>query len=260
MKVSIKDVGAHNRSGSCNDSDPQDVISVFLKGKFVEKCKIVKEKDLLMITGAQLERSSREGHQFNIMADESNDALKIWITQDPENKNKAIGNIHDEAVQKPLPAETTGNLIIYCYFFLYTGSPLITVLRLKVLPCLNCDYYCYAGDEPPSKRSRLVLQPKPALYTKLADLKVNTVVNVFGVVKFFKSPFKTRGSDFVCTLSLVDPSLDSLEESFKLVLFSKSKERLPSVRSMGDIVCFHHIAVGEYQGGLQGKFLPESSW
>ncbi|CAH3023261.1 unnamed protein product, partial [Porites evermanni] len=98
------------------------------------------------------------------------------------------------------------------------------------------------------------------IYTKLAELKVNTVVNVYGVVKFFKSPFKTKGSDFVCTLSLVDPSLPSLDISFKCVLFSKSKEGLPSVKTVGDVVRFQHLGVGHYQGELQGKFTADSSW
>ena len=98
------------------------------------------------------------------------------------------------------------------------------------------------------------------LYTKLADLKANTTVNIYGMVKFFKSPFKTKLSDFVCTLSLTDPSFDSMEKGFKLVLFSKSKEMLPLVKSVGDIIRFHHIAVGEFKGELQGKLLPQSSW
>ncbi|CAH3164924.1 unnamed protein product, partial [Porites evermanni] len=98
------------------------------------------------------------------------------------------------------------------------------------------------------------------IYTKLAELKVNTVVNVYGVVKFFKSPFKTKGSDFVCTLSLVDPSLPSLDSSFKCVLFSKSKEGLPSVKAVGDVVRFQHLGAGHYQGELQGKFTADSSW
>lgn len=219
MKVSIKDV----------DSGSQDVISVFLKGKFVEKCKIVKDRDMLMITGAKVETSPREDHQFDIISDESCKYLKIWVVQDPKNKSKATAN----TVQKPLSSasETTA-----------------------CITARNRDI------EPPSKRSRLVLQPQVVKYTKLADIQVNTTVNVFGVVKFFKSPFKTKGSDFVCTLSLVDASLASLDQSFKLVLFSKSKERLPLVRSVGDIVRFQNVAIGKFQGEMQGKFLPESSW
>ena len=101
---------------------------------------------------------------------------------------------------------------------------------------------------------------KGTVYTKLADLKADTIANVYGVVKFFKSPFKSKRSDFVCTLSLTDPSFDSMENGFKLVLFSKSREMLPQVKSIGDIIRFHHIAVGEFKGELQGKLLPQSSW
>ena len=235
MKVAIKDLGVHNQSGSSNDSNSQDVVSIFLKGNFVEKCKVVKEGDILVITGAQVEKSSRDGHQFNLIADERNEALKIWIMQDPEKSNnlRAIANVDESVVQKPLlvESETMAHNI---------GQ--------------------VGNTEPASKRSKIILEPKATVYTKLADLKANTTVNVYGVVKFFKSPFKTRGSDFVCTLSLSDPSLDSLEKGFKLVLFSKSKEMLPLVKSVGDIIRFHKIAVGEFKGELQGKLLSQSSW
>lgn len=207
MKLSIKDV---------NSGSP-DVISIFLRGKFVEKCKTVKEKDVLMIKGAKVTSSPREGHKFEIIGDEKScKFLKVWVVRDSNNVLNAGSNIFRRPLQ--------------------------------------------TGSEPPSKRSRLVLQPQSVKYTKLADIRANTTVNVFGVVKFFKSPFKTKGSDFVCSLSLVDPSLASLEESFKLVLFSKSKERLPLIRSVGDIVRFHGVAVGNFKGEMQGKFLPESTW
>ncbi|KAL9973756.1 hypothetical protein ACROYT_G020251 [Oculina patagonica] len=226
MKVSLKDVGDDDQSRCGNDSGPRRAISVFLKGNFVDSFKIAKERDVLVITGAQVEKSSRDGHRFNIIADESNEALKIWIIQEPVIKNKTTTNGGGAEFRTTAHSASDGG-----------------------------------NNESPSKRSRLDLQPKAAaVYTKLADLKVNSVVNVYGVVKFFKSPFKTKGSDFVCTLSLVDPSLDSLEQSFKLVLFSKSKDTLPLVRSVGDIVCFHQIAVSEFKGELQGKFLPQSSW
>ena len=228
MKVSIKDVDIDN------PIDTRSAISVFLKGQFVDKCKMLRNKDLIVITGAQLENSSRDGHEFCIMATESKD-LQLWIVQDPE--NKTIETEFAAAVQKPLLSES--------------GT---TAAVKKMQKTGNGE------NGPPSKRSRLVLQPQVENYTKLADLKVNTVINMYGVVKFFKSPFKTKGSDFVCYMSLVDPSLVSFDNAFKCVLFSKSKEGLPLVKSVGDVVCFRHLGVGQYQGQLQGKRMPDSSW
>ena len=228
MKLSIKEIAASNQSGHCDDAiDPDNVISVFLKGRFVEKCKMLNQKDLLVIAGAQLEKSSREGHKFNIIANESKD-LKIWIIHDPENKRTAT-------IQKPVESGTTT-----------AANGAHNTVNREI--------------GPPSKRSRLILQPKAETYTKLADLAVNTVVNIYGVVKFFKSPFKTKGSDYVCTLSLVDPSIVSLDHSFKCVLFSKSKETLPCVKTVGDVVRFHRLGVGQFKGELQGKLMPDSSW
>ena len=232
MKLCIKDFGAYSQTDPCIQSgDARDVISVFLKGSLVEKCKILKEKDLLVITGAQVEKSSREGHEFNIIANEGKD-LKMWVIQDPESKTSGIASLASEKLVK-------------------SGTK---AAEKKVHDKGNKD------SEPPNKRSRLVLQPKAETYTKLADLTVNTVVNVYGVVKFFKSPFKTKGSDFVCTMSLVDPSFDSLDQSFKCVLFSKSKESLPLIKSVGDVVRIHRLGVREFRGDLQGKFMTDSSW
>ena len=234
MKFSIKDFGAYNRPDPCNDSgDGRNVISVFLKGSLVEKHNILKEKDVLVITGAQVEKSSREGHEFNIIANESKD-LKMWVIRDPENKTSDITSL---ASEKLVESNTKA-------------------AEKKVYGTGNS----YMYNEPPNKRCRLVLQPKAETYTKLANLTVNTVVNVYGVVKFFKSPFKTKGSDFVCTMSLVDPSFDSLDQSFNCVLFSKSKASLPLIKSVGDVVRIHRLGVREFRGDRQGKFMTDSSW
>lgn len=54
------------------------------------------------------------------------------------------------------------------------------------------------------KRCKFVLYFKVEIYIRLVDLKVNVVVNIYGVIKFFKSLFKIKGFDYVCILSLVD--------------------------------------------------------
>lgn len=84
----------------------------------------------------------------------------------------------------------------------------------------------------------------------MVDICVNIIVNVFGVVKFFKSFFKIKGFDFVCLLSLVDFFLVFFEESFKLVFFLKLKERLLLIRFVGDIVCFYGVVVGNFKGEM----------
>lgn len=231
-KLAIRDFHVCNQSDPSTESaDPRDIISVFLKGRLVEKCKLLKEKDLILISGAKIKKSSKEGHELSIIANESKEQ-KIWVIQNPEDKHS---DILSETEQKVGESGTVA-----------------TVKKVHK-----------KGEiEPPSKRRRLALQSKAEMYqyTRLADLIVNTLVNVYGVVKFFKSPFKTKGSDFVCTISLVDPSFDSLDQGFKCVLFSKCKESLPLVKSVGDVVRFHHLGVGQYRSDLQGKLMPETTW
>lgn len=231
-KVQIRDFIGENQpnptSGAVNSTS---VVSVFLRGSLVERCFFLKERDLFMISGARIEKSAGVGHKFNIVASQSED-LRIWVLQGPNTKASSV-----QFATVPKPEESSDSL----------GVKMV------------CDGESIRN-EPQVKRCKLVLHPEAITYTRLADLKVNGVVNIYGVVKFFKSPFKTKGCDFVCSLSLVDQSFDNLDKSFKCVLFSKSKETLPLIKSVGDIVRFHRLAVSQYQGELQGKFLPDSSW
>ena len=109
-----------------------------------------------------------------------------------------------------------------------------------------------------AKRLKLTKEDPVYSYTELANLRSHSTVNVFGVVKYFKKPFKTRGSDYCCTLSLLDPSMSA---GFKCNLFSKSKDHLPSIHAVGDVVCFRQLSIGKYNGALQGaNRSSEYSW
>lgn len=231
-KVQIRDfIGENQLNPTDGAVHATSLMSVFLRGSLVEQCCFFKETDLFMISGAEIEKSPVMGHKFNIVASESKD-LRIWVLHAPNTKASSV-----QLATVPKPVESSDS---------------VAVKKM-------CDRKSNRN-EPPVKRCKLVLHPEAITYTRLADLKVNGVVNIYGVVKFFKSPFKTKGSDFVCCLSLVDQSFDNLDKSFKCVLFSKSKEMLPLIKSVGDIVRFHRLAVSQYQGELQGKFLPDSSW
>uniref|UniRef100_A0A3Q4HGG2 Protection of telomeres protein 1 n=2 Tax=Neolamprologus brichardi TaxID=32507 RepID=A0A3Q4HGG2_NEOBR len=47
-------------------------------------------------------------------------------------------------------------------------------------------------------------------YAKLDSLKAGSVVNVYGVVVFFKQPFKSRGTDFCSSLKITDHSNEKI--------------------------------------------------
>ncbi|KAL5014628.1 hypothetical protein ScPMuIL_008898 [Solemya velum] len=100
---------------------------------------------------------------------------------------------------------------------------------------------------------------KAYTYTVLNDVQPSTEVNVYGVVKFCKPPHRTRGSDYCMMLSLVDPSLGTLEDKLKCMLFNRDEKCLPPA-SVGSIVRFHRLKISTYRGEKQGQICPGFSW
>ncbi len=87
-------------------------------------------------------------------------------------------------------------------------------------------------------------------YKKLADLKIGDMkVNVIGVVKEFKPPALTRGSDYYSTLTLLDESEPNV--GIKCIIFNKNPEKHPQLKQVGDIVCLHRVNVVGYSGMTQ---------
>ncbi|NWX58285.1 POTE1 protein, partial [Promerops cafer] len=86
------------------------------------------------------------------------------------------------------------------------------------------------------------------VYTPLNHLKDGTIVNLYGVVKFFKPPYISKGTDYCSVVTLVDPSNVKLTCS----LFNGNLDSLPKIYKVGDIVRFHRIKIREYNGQMQG--------
>ncbi|KFP28559.1 Protection of telomeres protein 1 [Colius striatus] len=86
------------------------------------------------------------------------------------------------------------------------------------------------------------------VYTSLNHLKDGTVVNLYGIVKFFKPPYLSKGTDYCSVVTLVDPSNVKLT----CTLFNGNLDSLPKIYKVGDIVRFHRIKVREYNGQMQG--------
>lgn len=87
-------------------------------------------------------------------------------------------------------------------------------------------------------------------YTKIAQLKSgDDRMNVFGVVKFFKPILQTKGTDFYTVLTIVDESCPTT--GLKCVIFNRSRDKLPHVRSIGDIICLHRLKIQTYKEDLQ---------
>ncbi|GAB1301201.1 Protection of telomeres protein 1 [Apodemus speciosus] len=88
----------------------------------------------------------------------------------------------------------------------------------------------------------------PYTYTPLNLLKEGTVVNVCGVVKFFKPPYLSKGTDYCSVVTIVDQTNVKLT----CMLFSRDYDALPSIYKVGDIVCFRGLKIQAYKNELQG--------
>ncbi|XP_031285788.1 protection of telomeres protein 1b-like isoform X1 [Pistacia vera] len=82
-------------------------------------------------------------------------------------------------------------------------------------------------------------------------------VNVLGVVLEFSLPRKSRGTDFVSTLKLIDESQQSPE--FSVNIFTKTIDHLPHVRSYGDLILLKNVTIKTYEGQVSGVFYKDSS-
>uniref|UniRef100_G1NWJ3 Protection of telomeres protein 1 n=1 Tax=Myotis lucifugus TaxID=59463 RepID=G1NWJ3_MYOLU len=85
-------------------------------------------------------------------------------------------------------------------------------------------------------------------YTPLNELKGGMIVNVYGVVKFFKPPYLSKGTDYCSVVTIVDQTNVKLT----CLLFSGNYESLPIIYKNGDIVRFHRLKIQVYKNETQG--------
>lgn len=86
------------------------------------------------------------------------------------------------------------------------------------------------------------------IYTPLNQLKSGMIVNVYGVVKFFKPPYVSKGTDYCSVVTIVDQTNVKLTCLF----FSGNYEALPIIYKNGDIVRFHRLKIQVYKNETQG--------
>uniref|UniRef100_A0A8C9TBA3 Protection of telomeres protein 1 n=1 Tax=Scleropages formosus TaxID=113540 RepID=A0A8C9TBA3_SCLFO len=93
----------------------------------------------------------------------------------------------------------------------------------------------------------VTVNPKPKYtYTPLKDLKPGMIVNIYGVVTFFKQPFRTKGTDYCSTLKITDESSVKIGCS----VFSEKVEEHPKVFKNGDIIRLHRVKVQFFNGSV----------
>lgn len=90
--------------------------------------------------------------------------------------------------------------------------------------------------------------------SKLDELSLNSKVNLCGVVKFFKPHYHTRGTDYCASFTIVDPSCPI--EGTICIFFHKSREKLPNLSRVGDVVLLRRVRINRFQNAVQalGQF------
>ncbi|XP_037368528.2 protection of telomeres protein 1 [Talpa occidentalis] len=122
-------------------------------------------------------------------------------------------------------------------------------LFLEVLEDLKSTVYVYVKSVRDfSSESMSLISAPHYIYTPLNQLKSGMIVNVYGVVKFFKPPYLSKGTDYCSVITIVDQTNVKLT----CLLFSGNYEALPIVYKNGDIVRFHRLKIQVYKNETQG--------
>ncbi|XP_014835435.1 PREDICTED: protection of telomeres protein 1-like [Poecilia mexicana] len=157
--------------------------------------------------------------------------------------------------------------ILWVSGFTVGKSP--TANKDKLHPCnllLSGDDACIyvSKQRPPEPRSPLASRgssltpavdlrtPRAPRYTyvRLDELKNMAVVNVYGVVAFFKQPFKSRGTDYCSSLKITDQS----EHKIGCTIFCEKLEDHPRIFQTGDIIRMHRVKVCTHYSGYRKYF------
>ncbi|XP_048871941.1 protection of telomeres protein 1 [Brienomyrus brachyistius] len=83
-------------------------------------------------------------------------------------------------------------------------------------------------------------------YTALNKLVPDTIVNIYGVVTFFKQPYRSMGTDYCSFLKITDPS--SVKVS--CTVFQGELHNHPQVFRTGDIVRLHRVKAQSFRGSI----------
>ncbi|XP_030816176.1 protection of telomeres protein 1 isoform X2 [Camarhynchus parvulus] len=186
------------------------------------------------------------------------DFFKI-VVQDSDNLCSQINSINVFMYGKM--AEDCAKIIRHGETFIVAGFKVIKLpteredarhdCHLEVSEEAGSTIYIYTkpGTTAASETASVSVAPK-YVYTPLNHLKDGTVVNLYGVVKFFKPPYISKGTDYCSIVTLVDQSNVKLTCS----LFSGNLDFLPKIYKVGDIVRFHRIKVWD------GTECPYPTW
>ncbi|XP_042266718.1 protection of telomeres protein 1 isoform X1 [Thunnus maccoyii] len=195
----------------------------------------------------------RKGPLVSLASDDF--ILKTVIQEEDSQPNVSINVFLLGALAKDFSQAVSQEDVVVASGFTVGKSP--TVNKDKLHPCnllLSGDDACVYVSRPPppaDPRSPLAVKRSSALstevsrttkaqkytYTPLGDLKAGAVVNVYGVVVFFKQPFRSRGTDFCSSLKITDQS----NQKIGCTIFCENLDDHPKIFQIGDIIRMHRV-------------------
>ena len=93
-----------------------------------------------------------------------------------------------------------------------------------------------------------------------ASTRINTNVNMIGVVTDVRAPCRTKGSDWLCTFSISDPTYHESEEGLLVRFFRPMETELPRIQGTGDVVILRDIKIKEWSGRTMALSGKATSW
>ncbi|XP_067349182.1 protection of telomeres protein 1 isoform X2 [Channa argus] len=173
----------------------------------------------------------------------------------PSSQNSSINVVLFGALAKDFSQAVNQGDVVVASGFTVSKSP--TVHKDKLHPCNlllsgdNACVYVSRQQPPPDPTSLPAIKRSTTLsteasrgnkapkytYIPLGDLKSGCVVNVYGVVIFFKQPFKSRGTDYCSSLKITDQS----NQKISCTIFCEKLEDHPKIFQIGDIVRMHRV-------------------
>ncbi|KAK1326621.1 Protection of telomeres protein 1b [Acorus calamus] len=97
------------------------------------------------------------------------------------------------------------------------------------------------------------------MYLPLVDARaaINIKINLFAVVTEIGDSKHSKGTDYVCTLKIVDQSYPS--PGISVNFFAEAISKLPRVKSCGDIIRLHRVLMQIYNGEVYCVFKKQYS-
>ena len=97
------------------------------------------------------------------------------------------------------------------------------------------------------------------LYT--ASTRPNTEVSIIGVVTDVLAPTRSRGTDWICTFSIADPTLGGdYSHGLKVRFFKPTESELPKIQGTGDVMVLKNIQITQWNGMAMAISSRNTTW